>query len=176
MLAHRGASRLARENTVEAFRRAREVGADGVELDVRRSADGIPLVHHDASASDGIGLLVARPYAEIRAAAPWLPTLDEALVACEGMLVNVEIKCSRWEPDADPEHVVARTASTAARATTWSGSASGSQREHLISTFTSLPSQATSASSSVGSHGAAARISAKGRATSSPTPSAAVAS
>jgi glycerophosphoryl diester phosphodiesterase len=115
VLAHRGASRLARENTVEAFRRAREVGADGVELDVRRSADGVPLVHHDASAADGIGLLVARPFAEIRAAAPWLPTLDEALDACAGMLVNVEIKCSRWEPDADPEHIVARAAVDAVR-------------------------------------------------------------
>jgi glycerophosphoryl diester phosphodiesterase len=57
VLAHRGANRLARENTVDAFVRARELGADGVELDVRRTADGVLVVHHDA-AVEPVGLLV----------------------------------------------------------------------------------------------------------------------
>jgi glycerophosphoryl diester phosphodiesterase len=74
-------------------------------LDVRRSADGVLVVHHDARA-DLVGLLAEVPFAEIRAARPEIPTLDEAFEACAGLLVNVEIKCLPWEPDADPDHAV----------------------------------------------------------------------
>ena len=56
MLGHRGASAVAPENTVAAFARARELGADGVELDVRRSADGVLIVHHDPEIA-GVGAL-----------------------------------------------------------------------------------------------------------------------
>src|SRR5680860_389262 len=45
IIAHRGASRAEQENTLEAFRRAGEMGADGIELDVRRTADD-RLVEH----------------------------------------------------------------------------------------------------------------------------------
>ncbi len=109
VLAHRGACRVARENTVDAFVAARELGADGVELDVRRTADGVLVVHHDARA-DGLGLLAERAFSEIRAKCPWMPTLAEALEACAGWFVNVEVKCSRWEADADPDQDVARRA------------------------------------------------------------------
>ena len=44
VIAHRGASAAAPENTVEAFRLARRLGADWVELDVRRTADGALVV------------------------------------------------------------------------------------------------------------------------------------
>ena len=40
VLAHRGANRVAPENTLEAFALAGALGADGVELDVHRTADG----------------------------------------------------------------------------------------------------------------------------------------
>src|SRR6188768_3753377 len=99
VLAHRGACRQAPENTLNAFARARALGADGVELDVRRSADGVLLVHHDATA-EPLGAFAALPFAEIRAARPSVPTLAEALDACAGLLVNVEVKCLPWEPDA----------------------------------------------------------------------------
>ena len=46
--AHRGASALAPENTLEAFLLAAELGAPGIELDVHLSADGVPVVLHDA--------------------------------------------------------------------------------------------------------------------------------
>lgn len=49
VIGHRGASALAPENTLAAFRRAIADGADGVELDVRLSGDGIPVVIHDAN-------------------------------------------------------------------------------------------------------------------------------
>ena len=93
--AHRGASVAERENTVAAFRRARELGADGVELDVRRAADGALVVHHDAHLADG------RAIHELRAAdlPPEVPLLDAALDACAGMVVNVEIK--NWPQDVD---------------------------------------------------------------------------
>lgn len=49
IIAHRGASAVAPENTLASFKRAVEVGADGVEFDVRLSRDGVPVVIHDAS-------------------------------------------------------------------------------------------------------------------------------
>jgi len=47
IIAHRGASALAPENTLAAFKRALAVGADGVEFDVRLSKDDVPVVIHD---------------------------------------------------------------------------------------------------------------------------------
>src|ERR1051325_10106083 len=47
IIGHRGASAHAPENTMAAFRLAMEVGADGIEFDVRLSRDGIPFVIHD---------------------------------------------------------------------------------------------------------------------------------
>jgi glycerophosphoryl diester phosphodiesterase len=48
VIAHRGASGLAPENTLAAFALAVELGADGIELDVQLSADGVPVVIHDS--------------------------------------------------------------------------------------------------------------------------------
>ena len=47
IFAHRGASAYAPENTLEAFRLAMEQGADGIELDVQLTKDGVPVVIHD---------------------------------------------------------------------------------------------------------------------------------
>ena len=46
-IAHRGASMEYLENTLPAFRRALELGADAIELDVRVTRDGVVVVHHD---------------------------------------------------------------------------------------------------------------------------------
>jgi glycerophosphoryl diester phosphodiesterase len=100
VLAHRGARRVAPENTIEAFERAVAVGADGVELDVRRTADGVAVVHHDPTTSDG-ALIAATPAAALRSAHPEIPTLAAALDACADRLVNVEIKNSPLEPGFD---------------------------------------------------------------------------
>src|SRR3954471_509687 len=108
VLAHRGASAQAPANTLEAFVLARTLGADGVELDVRRTADGVLVVHHDPDAP-AIGLLADAEFANVRAARPDIPTLAEALAQCEGLLVNVEVKCLPWEPDSDlPDRPVLR--------------------------------------------------------------------
>lgn len=49
IIAHRGASAVAPENTLAAFRRAIADGAEGIEFDVRLALDGVPVVHHDSS-------------------------------------------------------------------------------------------------------------------------------
>jgi glycerophosphoryl diester phosphodiesterase len=103
VIAHRGASRAERENTVEAFRRAGQMGADAVELDVRRSADGALVVHHDPAVPDG-RVIRTVPRADLPES---LPTLGEALDACVGMWVNVEIKNDPEEPDFDPTDTIA---------------------------------------------------------------------
>ena len=102
VIAHRGASRLARENTIEAFAAAVSVGAAGIELDARRTADGVLVVHHDAR-------VAGTPLVGQRAAdlPPWIPTLESALDACSGAFVNVEIKNDPSEPDFDPDETVA---------------------------------------------------------------------
>ena len=106
VLAHRGANRMAPENTLQAFIAAGALGADGVELDVHRTADGALVVHHDAAAR-GLGVLAERPAAEIRTARPEIPTLEEALEACTGMLVNIEVKNLPGDADYDPAEGVA---------------------------------------------------------------------
>ena len=47
IIAHRGASSLARENTIESFKKAIEIGVDMIEFDVRRTRDQALIVHHD---------------------------------------------------------------------------------------------------------------------------------
>ncbi len=48
IIAHRGASRECPENTLRAFERAIEIGVDGIETDVRKTADGVLVLHHNA--------------------------------------------------------------------------------------------------------------------------------
>ncbi len=88
--AHRGASGDFPENTRAAFEGALAQGADWVELDVRLTRDGALIVHHDSAYADGRGVwatpLQDRP--------DGILTLDEALDACRGMGVNIEIKNS----------------------------------------------------------------------------------
>ncbi|MCU1486761.1 MAG: ugpQ [Actinomycetia bacterium] len=88
VIAHRGASAAERENTVAAFARAVAMGADGIELDVHRTADGQPAIHHDAVLPDG------RPISALTAAElpAHVPLLDAALDACGDLVVNIEIK------------------------------------------------------------------------------------
>ncbi|HUC38487.1 MAG TPA: glycerophosphodiester phosphodiesterase [Acidimicrobiales bacterium] len=102
LLAHRGGRGPWVENTLEAFAGALRLGADGVELDVRRSADGVLVVHHDPRV-EGVGFVHEIPSAQLP---PWVPTLSEALAACAGAAVNVEIKNSAGDPGHDPSESV----------------------------------------------------------------------
>ena len=99
VIAHRGASRVERENTLAAFRRARELGAGWVELDVRPSADRRLVVHHDPHYPDGPAIVDV--LADDRPS--HVPLLAEAMEACTGMRVNVEIKNDPTEPGFEPD-------------------------------------------------------------------------
>ena len=102
VIAHRGASARFPENSIAAFRGAVALGADGVELDVRRTADGAGVVNHDAELSDG------RPIVSLELSE--VPTsvarLDDALDASGELLVNVEIKNWRADIDFDPDRAL----------------------------------------------------------------------
>ena len=102
VIAHRGAREAAQENTLPAFRLAREFGAEWVELDARRTADGVVVVHHDAQLGDG-RLLSELTVDELP---EFIPSLAEALEECHGMGVNIEIKNLPSDPDYDAEHLV----------------------------------------------------------------------
>ncbi len=86
VIAHRGASAHAPENTLESFALALRLGADCLELDVRASADGVPVVLHDPTLdrTTGIAGAVARTTASQLGELPARsrpPTLDEVLDA-----------------------------------------------------------------------------------------------
>lgn len=99
---HRGASAHARGNTVEAFALAIEHGADGVELDVRSTRDGALIVHHDDRPSADAAPFVIQDLAAIKAASPWVATLDEAWQALgPSALLNLEIKNEIGQADFD---------------------------------------------------------------------------
>jgi glycerophosphoryl diester phosphodiesterase len=68
VFAHRGGARLGPENTMVAFTRGLGAGADGIECDVRRSAEGVPVVIHDATldrTTDRTGAVAACTVAEL---------------------------------------------------------------------------------------------------------------
>lgn len=119
--AHRGARLEHTENTVAAFAAAIDAGADGIELDVHVTADGVLVVHHDAAVAQADGTL--RPLAELTAAEACAVRLDEAgstiptlsdvyaLVAPTDLVLNVELKESTA-----PHAALAELAITAQRA------------------------------------------------------------
>jgi glycerophosphoryl diester phosphodiesterase len=102
VLGHRGGNGPWHDNSLDAFTAALRAGADGVELDVRRSADGELVVHHDAEVP-GSGLIHECRCDELPG---WVPTLEQALAACAGAVVNVEIKNVPGDPGYDETNQV----------------------------------------------------------------------
>src|SRR5918993_1164504 len=116
-LAHRGASALAPENTLEAFRMAVEAGAGGLELDVHLTSDGQVVVIHDETVdrtTGGTGAVSDMTLEELRAldaghnfsrecvsGHPYrglglrISTLDEVLREFPGVVVNIDMKADR---------------------------------------------------------------------------------
>ncbi|SMY07304.1 glycerophosphodiester phosphodiesterase [Flavimaricola marinus] len=92
-IAHRGASAYAPANTLAAFRKAAELGADMWEVDIRASSDGVSIVHHDAMLETGEALNAMTRDA-LRAAMPDVPDLSEvvALAAQLGAGIYADIK------------------------------------------------------------------------------------
>jgi len=129
-IAHRGAGKLAPENTLAAFRLGAEHGFRMFECDAKLSADGIPFLLHDSSlerTSNGHGIAGEQPWAALsrldaggwhsrRHAGEPLSSLDALLAFCLGnrFLLNIEIKPTPGQERRTGE-VVARTAATAWR-------------------------------------------------------------
>lgn len=114
IIAHRGASSYAPENTLAAFRKALEFGVDGIELDVRLSKDGIPVICHDATinrTSNGKGYIHNLTVNELKKFRFYgtfkkeyhnekIPTLEEVLqlVGNTPITLNIEIKNGPYMP------------------------------------------------------------------------------
>jgi glycerophosphoryl diester phosphodiesterase len=111
VIAHRGASDRAPENTLEAFQSAIDDGADALELDVHLSRDGVPVVIHDptlARTTDRTGTVADLTWAEIRKAnagarhsdPAWatrqvrVPSLEEVLDGVRDLPLLIEIKAA----------------------------------------------------------------------------------
>jgi glycerophosphoryl diester phosphodiesterase len=112
VIGHKGVPAMEAENTVASFARARQIGADGVELDVRRAGEPQPdarlAVWHDPILPDGRALL-GSPWAELAGS---VDDLDAVLDACAGLqLVNVEIK--NWANDGDYDETLGIADTTA---------------------------------------------------------------
>jgi glycerophosphoryl diester phosphodiesterase len=99
VIAHRGASREAPENTPAAFEAAITLGADAVELDVRRTADGELVVHHNASRR-GIPISMLTYPALVRFSRHEPPLFDTVLDLCAGRIaLDVEVKEPGYEAE-----------------------------------------------------------------------------
>jgi glycerophosphoryl diester phosphodiesterase len=132
-IAHRGAGKLAPENTLAAFRLGAQCGYSAFECDVKLSADGVPFLLHDATldrTSNAQGVAGDKPWSELSRvdAGTWhsrayagepLPTLDNIAAFClaGGHALNIEIKPTPGT-DRHTGEVVAREA-----ARLWAGRA-----------------------------------------------------
>ncbi|MFF3949294.1 glycerophosphodiester phosphodiesterase [Streptomyces sp. NPDC001902] len=90
-VAHRGDPYRHRENTLPSLRSALRAGADAVEMDVRLSRDGVPVLLHDPTLKRlwGVDSAVAGLAAD--RLPPGVPTLDEALAAVDGCRALVDL-------------------------------------------------------------------------------------
>lgn len=119
IIAHRGASYLAPENTLTAFKKAMELGADGVEMDVQQTIDAGLVIHHDYMIdlhTDISGRIYDMTMGDLRELdfGSWkdalfkdekIATLQEAMELCKqmpGCTVHLELKSTM---DNDPEFV-----------------------------------------------------------------------
>jgi glycerophosphoryl diester phosphodiesterase len=99
-IAHRGASQCEPENTLRAFRRAIELGADMIEIDVHLSRDGIPVILHDFQLdrmTDGHGPVSDKSLTELKtltvAGVETIPTLAETIDLVRGQCgLYIELK------------------------------------------------------------------------------------
>jgi glycerophosphoryl diester phosphodiesterase len=96
IIAHRGGSSIARENTIAAFEEAIALQADLVELDVRATHDGVLIIHHDASIQQQP--IEALTWVEVQHLDSDVPTLEAAIACCKGRIgLDVEIKEPGYE-------------------------------------------------------------------------------
>jgi glycerophosphoryl diester phosphodiesterase len=111
IIGHRGSPREYRENTLASFRRAFEVGANAVELDVHATRDGVVVIHHDAATnsrpgdSGTVAVIADTSLTDLRAltvGTETIPTLQELLaIVPTDATVYVEVKAPRIEAEVE---------------------------------------------------------------------------
>lgn len=122
VFAHRGASNTAPENTLAAIRLAATLGADGVEIDVRLTKDGVPVLMHDSSVdrtTNGTGNVRDLTLKQIRTLdagqkksphfkGEQVPTLKDALKLCAqlDLRVVIDIKPDKGKEQAQTERII----------------------------------------------------------------------
>ncbi|WP_408006668.1 glycerophosphodiester phosphodiesterase [Pseudalkalibacillus sp. A8] len=108
IFAHRGASKYAPENTMSSFKKALEMKADGIELDVQLTKDKVPVIIHDETVkrtTDGKGFVSEFTYKQLQNldSGKWfskqftgerIPSLEEFLIWMKQtkLLLNIELK------------------------------------------------------------------------------------
>lgn len=108
VFAHRGASAYALENTLKSFEKALQLGADGIELDIQLSKEGIPVVFHDPQLSRLVGInklvneCTKEELVSFKLGKPWrrlfstykIPTFDVVLAWANSqqLPLNIELK------------------------------------------------------------------------------------
>ncbi|GHT63328.1 glycerophosphoryl diester phosphodiesterase [Spirochaetia bacterium] len=110
LFAHRGCSSLAPENTMASFKKAREVGAPGIELDIHICKSGELIVAHDDTFQRTAGdsrAIADLSLAEIQAIdvgkGEHPPLLDDVLEEfCPGMYIDIELKTRKTRDDPLP--------------------------------------------------------------------------
>lgn len=137
LFAHRGASAYAPQNTIPSFRKALEMGARGIELDVQLTSDAVPVVIHDFfldKTTDMKGFIHSKSWKDIQRAdaGSWfspeftgtkIPALEEVLeLVPSDVVLNIEIKSLSFLKDNAAEIVTALLAQ-------------GGKRELLLSSF-----------------------------------------
>ena len=110
IIAHRGAPKLAPENTLASLKAAKEAGAAYVEFDVMLTKDGVPVIFHDKTlnrTTNGVGNLIDKTYDQLAKldAGSWfdpkfcnekIPTLEQYLQTAAALKlgVNIELKAA----------------------------------------------------------------------------------
>lgn len=90
LVAHRGAQKNAKENTMSAFRDAQKFSVGYIELDVRVTSDDVAIIHHDAAI--GEYQIADVPFEKLRALDPELAHFDEVVKASHEQPLIVELK------------------------------------------------------------------------------------
>ncbi len=105
-IAHRGASAYAAENSLAAIRAAAELGADLVEIDIRTTADDVPVVLHDSSLKRTHGIngavsdLTVNELRRMTAVANPMVSFDEAIKLCRALGLGLYLDIKRLTIDA----------------------------------------------------------------------------
>ncbi|MGQ9731158.1 MAG: glycerophosphodiester phosphodiesterase [Candidatus Zipacnadales bacterium] len=133
VIAHRGCSEEAPENTLAAIRLAAEIGCDAIEIDVHITKDGVPVVIHDATldrTTDGSGPVAEATLRHVQSldAGKWfsnrfigerVPTLEQAIEAAGWALLGIHMRCHENESSRAEKAILNDLRSTGALKRSW---------------------------------------------------------